>query len=102
VKYAHGLPMALFFQQYFKSDHMNQKPTQEEIDRVFNWLEFRDIKALLVELLSKYRPTHLNLINSINAWGEELPPRIVKQELLLLLSNLLPLYELICQPEVDN
>jgi len=81
---------------------MNQKPTQEEIDRVFNWLEFRDIKALLVELLSKYRQTHLNLINSINAWGEELPPRIVKQELLLLLSNLLPLYELICQPEVDN
>ena len=81
---------------------MDTRPTKEEIEKVFNWLEFRDIKNLLVELISKYRPTHLNLIKTVNAWGEDLPPHIVKQELILLLSNLLPVYELLCQPEVNN
>jgi hypothetical protein len=81
---------------------MQTKPTQEELEKVFDWLEFREIKKLLAGLLSKYRPTSLNLISTINAWGEELPPQIVKQDLLLLISNLLPVYELLCQPEINN
>ena len=81
---------------------MNIRPTDEEIEKVFSWLEFREIKRIIVELLSTYRPTELNLINTIGQWGEELPPQIVKQDLILLLSNLLPLYELLCQPEVNN
>ena len=94
--------MALFFQVNIKTWTMQKKPTREEIEKVFDWLEFRDIKKLLAELLSKYRPTNLNLVSTINAWGEQLPPQIVKQELLLLLSNLLPVYELLCQPEINN
>jgi len=81
---------------------MYTQPTAEEIERVLNWLQFREVKGLIAELLSKYSPTDVNLFNIINAWGEQLPASIVKQELLLLLSNLLPVYSLICQPEINN
>jgi len=79
-----------------------RKPTKEEIEKVFEWLEFREVKSLLAALLSKYTPTEVNLVATINAWGEELPPQLVRAELILLLSNLLPLYELLCQPEINN
>ena len=81
---------------------MHTEPTAEEIERVLTWLQFREVKGLVAELLSKYAPTEVNLINTVIAWGEQLPAGIVKQELVLFLSNLLPVYSLICQPEINN
>jgi hypothetical protein len=92
--------MALFFNSNGKA-FMHDQPTPEEIERVFNWLQFREIKGMVAELLSKYSPTEVNVVNTINAWGEELPGGIVKQEMLLFLSNLLPVYSF-CQPEINN
>ncbi len=81
---------------------MQTEPTIQEIARVYEWLRFSEIKSLLAELLLKYAPTQVNTGAIINAWGEEMPPHLVKADLLLILSNLLPQYELLCQPEINN